>query len=286
MPLHRIDRWATLYFVRPVRRLAPSRTVAIPVLMYHGVPAAEARARDSYFSTATVLAVFAAHLRYLHENHYRTLTLSEAYDLVHTSTAPNPRAVVITFDDGYRDFYTNAFPALSQYGYSATVFLPTAYIADTSRTFHGVECLTWSEVRTLQTAGIEFGSHTATHPQLRTVATETLIDEVRSSKQRIEDALGNRVKSFSYPFAFPQADSRFVLILRQILVDAGYENGVSTVIGRLDRTGDMMFMKRLPMNSYDDCSLFRAKIEGAYDWLQTLQFASKSIKTRLEKTSY
>ncbi len=74
--------------------------------------------------------------------------------------------MVITFDDGFADFYTNAFPLLNRYGFSATVYLPTAYIGKSAREFKGVECLTWDQVRALDRAGVEFGSHTVSHPQL------------------------------------------------------------------------------------------------------------------------
>ena len=77
------------------------------------------------------------------------------------------RLVALTFDDGYRDFYTHTFPILARFQYTATMYLPTAYIGDQPRAFNGKPCLSWAEVKELHAAGIEFGSHTVTHPQLR-----------------------------------------------------------------------------------------------------------------------
>jgi peptidoglycan/xylan/chitin deacetylase (PgdA/CDA1 family) len=185
--------------------------------------------------------------------------------------------MVITFDDGFQDFYASAFPILSRYGFSATMFLPTAYIGVTSRSFNGRECLTWGQVRELERAGIEFGSHTVTHPQLKTLDSAAVAYEVRTSKAMIEQELGCAVKSFAYPYAFPEADRPFTKRLRGMIDEAGYENGVSTILGTADRAGDKLFMKRLPMNSCDDARLFRAKLEGAYDWLHTIQYASKLV---------
>ena len=76
------------------------------------------------------------------------------------------RAVVITFDDGFRDFYTAAFPVMQEHQFTATVFLPTAFIGEDRRSFKGAECLTWEEVRRLRRAGVQFGSHTVNHPRL------------------------------------------------------------------------------------------------------------------------
>ena len=191
------------------------------------------------------------------------------------SAHPAEKLVGITFDDGYQDFHTIAFPILSRYGYSATVFLPTAYIGEPSRQFKGAECLTWSQVRELRKAGVEFGSHTVTHPQLRGVSTEQMRMEVGRSKDDIEEKLGERVEAFAYPYAFPETDAAFVATLRSALQDSGYRSGVTTAIGRAATLDNAFFMRRLPVNSQDDPGLFQAKLEGGYDWLHGLQLISK-----------
>jgi peptidoglycan/xylan/chitin deacetylase (PgdA/CDA1 family) len=190
------------------------------------------------------------------------------------------KPVVITFDDGFEDFYRNAFPILNQHRFSATMFLPTAHIGETPCRFKGIECMTWSQIKELRSAGMRFGSHTVTHPQLRSLTLQQVREEVSSSKERIEDRMGYPVTSFSYPYAFPEADREFTKQLRSMLSDSGYENGVSTMIGTADRTADRFFLKRLPVNTDDDASLFQAKLEGAYDWLHTLQYAYKLMALR------
>ena len=247
----------------------------VPILMYHSVSAAAENGLHPYYQTVTTPRVFGEHMKYLSQAQYKAVTLADA---VHLSQSPGPRTgrvVAITFDDGFRDFYTDAFPILNKYCFTATVFLPTAYIGETALKFKGSECLTWSQIRGLQKMGVQFGSHTETHPQLRSMKTEVVRREVRCSKATMEDKLGAPVKSFAYPFAFPETDRVFRQRLRAILEDAGYENGVSTVIGTADRTDDRFFMKRLPANSSDDLRFFRAKLGGAYDWLHTFQYVHK-----------
>ena len=275
----RADRLATLYLFQPLCRFSGiTESVGIPILMYHSISSMVDQRLHPYYQTVTTPQVFADHVELLHQAHYKTITLDDSLRLIRSGQRSAGRSVVITFDDGFQDFYTHAFPTLSRYGYSATVFLPTAYIGNTPRAFKGTNCLTWSEVRELKRAGVHFGSHTVTHPQLRSLKAEAVREEVRCSKETIEEKLGCQVKSFSYPFALPETDRDFRLRLRGTLAETGYENGVSTIIGRAGQEDDRYFMKRLPVNSCDDPRLFQAKLEGAYDWLHTLQYASKFIK--------
>ena len=275
MRLSRLDRLATLYFFQPLRRLRPAGRAGVPILMYHSMSEVAQNGVRPYYQTVTTPRVFAEHMEYLSRGRYKATTLADA---VRLSQSPGPRTekvVVVTFDDGFRNFYTDAFPILNKCGFTATVFLPTACIGETALKFKGMECLTWSQIRELQRLGVQFGSHTVTHPQLRSIKTENVQTEVRASKATIEDKLSAPVNSFAYPFAFPETDRLFRQRLRAILEDAGYENGVSTIIGTAGRTDDRFFMKRLPVNSRDDLRLFRAKLEGAYDWLHTFQYVYK-----------
>ncbi len=274
----RADAFATLYFFHPLRRLS-LRGPRLPILMYHSVSNREERTHP-YYRTVTSPEVFAEQMQYLHENGYVTLRLSEAVKWLEAPCNGRGRPVVITFDDGFQDFYSNAFPILSRHSFSATMFLPTAYIGRTPQSFKGVECLTWGQVRELRNKGVEFGSHTATHPQLKSLPAVDVEHEVRTSKDTIEQELGFAVKSFAYPYAFPETNRPFITQLRGFLEQAGYANGVSTIIGTADQMSDRLFMKRLPMNSCDDAPLFGAKLAGTYDWLHSVQYAFKLVATK------
>lgn len=272
----RADRFATLYMVHPMRQwMVPHRALHIPILMYHSVSEQDSGGRHPYFETTTSPRVFAQHMEFLNESGYQTLTLPEAIKYIEAGEQDIERRVVLTFDDGFQDFHTHAFPILEKYHFTATVFLPTRYIAEERCQFKNWQCMTWSEVQELHHAGITFGSHTVNHRQLNVLEINEVEDELRCSKETIEDQLGRSVDSFCYPFAFPETDRLFQRRFRDLLEAQGYKTGVTTILGTLKANSDQFFLPRLPVNSWDDLWLFRAKLEGAYDWLHYLQYAAK-----------
>ena len=274
----RLDRFVTLYVVSPLLRIIPKRRPAIPILMYHSISEQDESGRHPYYRTSTSPAVFAAQMEYLHRSGYHTRSVAQSIARLEANLPDAARSVVLTFDDGYRDFYENAFPVLNQYGFTATVYLPTAFIGESTLQFKGQDCLTWSEVRELRASGIAFGSHTVTHPQLHELDARSIEAEIVNSKSTIEEKTGTAVDSFAYPYAFPQTDAGFTERLRGTLAQSGYKNGVCTIIGSADGASDRFFMGRLPVNSLDDAALFEAKLEGGYDWVAWPQAVTKMAK--------
>jgi peptidoglycan/xylan/chitin deacetylase (PgdA/CDA1 family) len=257
-------------------------------------------------------------MKFLAENNYKVISLSEAVRLISSSPEselsiePNklnqPRdllfasnlkpptsndkgqpnkpnklnTVVLTFDDGYKDFLTQAFPILKKYGFSATVFLPTSLIDSAGkpglkRKYH----LGWNEVRELRDEGIAFGSHTVSHRQIRILSRADTEYEIKKSKEVIEKELSQNVESFCYPYKFMEQDKEFVRMMKTVLIDAGYESAVTTRIGTANTEDDIFMLKRIPMNSGDEVAFFTLKLEGAYDWLQHFQYFSKLFNEKI-----
>jgi len=276
----RADALATLYLFHPLRKLVSRPEERLPILMYHSISASNDGHTHPYYRTVTTPQVFERHMKFLHDNGYSGVRVSDAVSRSGKPGQASGQLVAITFDDGYRDFYSEAFPVLRKYGFSATMYLPTAYIERFPQAFKGIECLTWNQVRELRSAGIEFGSHTVTHPQLKSLGNNEIAYELGTSKDMIEQELGCAVKSFAYPYSFPETDRPFAAKVRRMIGEAGYENSVSTIIGTANRTGSRFFMKRLPVNSCDDTRLFTAKLDGSYDWLHAVQYAFKLVASR------
>jgi peptidoglycan/xylan/chitin deacetylase (PgdA/CDA1 family) len=275
----RLDRALSVYVFHPAQRAVPARSQgALPILMYHGI-SDESERGSAYYKVNTAPAVFERQMRFLKERGYSTICLSEAVRLLNRRESAGARRVVISFDDGYRNFYTHAFPILQKFGFTATMFLPTGYIGVSRASFKGIDCMTWEEVRQLRKAGIEFGSHTVTHPKLVELNWVDVERELRESKREMETQLGARVTTFAYPFAFPQANPLFVQKFGDALVENGYRCCLTTEVGRARPGDDVYRLKRLPVNSEDDVNLFRAKLEGGYDWLALPQAVVKRVKS-------
>lgn len=273
----RLDRAVTVHLChRVLRLLAERREARTPILMYHGI-AEGTGTKHPYYETRTSRQMFAQQMNFLWEHRYSTMTVDDAVKSLEADQTSRKR-VAITFDDGYRDFYSHAYPILAEYNFTATVFLITKHVRDQMMSRPGIEYMSWHEVRELHAKGIQIGSHTVTHPELRFLSSTQINYEVGASKGIIEDKIGGAVKSFSYPFAFPEANKTFTRFLVVTLRKHGYENGVSTIIGTAGRNDDRFFLPRLPVNTWDDLRFFHAKLEGAYDWLYLPQRMYKTLK--------
>ena len=288
----RLDRIITLKVVQPFHRLALRLRAAgnrgshgqlLPILMYHSIADDPEENVSPYYRTVTRPELFASHLAWLRAEGYEVLGLQAALGKFQRANSSATRLAAITFDDGFRDFYTAALPALRRHQCGATMFLPTAFIGQERRSFKGRECMTWEEVREAQRDGIEFGSHTVNHPKLYELDLPRLRAELRDSRTVMEAELGRPVRSFAYPFAFPSADRAFVKVFVGLLKETGYDCNVTTRIGVAGRNDDAFTLKRLPMNSADDEALFRAKLGGAYNWLAWPQESFKKMRNLVSR---
>ena len=162
----------------------------VKVLLYHNVTAAETDQNNPYVVS---LAGFEEQIRWLQENGYVCLTVSEMFQGFAEGRITEKTAV-ITFDDGYPDVYTYAFPVLSSYGFPATTYLVAAKIDSPKN-------LTGDMIRELYDAGWEIGSHSMTHSDL--MIHEDLDSEICRSRNLISSMTGiplSEVVSFAYPY--------------------------------------------------------------------------------------
>lgn len=244
--------------------------------MYHSISDGNESNRHPYFSINTSKGVFSQHMKFLYENNYSIVPLKGIRHYLNGKTKNN-RIVVLTFDDGFYNFYENAFPVINKYGFHATVFISTDRITENKE----IEYMNWHEVRELSRKNVDFGSHSVSHPKLILLDWNSIEYEIAESKKIIEDEIKKKVTIFSYPYAFPEVNRKYVSLLRTTLLNAGYEIGVTTKIGTASKKDDTLFLKRLPINSYDDLLFFKSKLAGGYNWLYGFQYLVKQTKRQI-----
>jgi peptidoglycan/xylan/chitin deacetylase (PgdA/CDA1 family) len=171
---------------------------SIAILTYHALD-------NSGSVLSTPPRVFAEQMRILSHLDVKVVSLEEVRRALSNGES-GVRLVAITFDDGFQEFYSRAMPILQRHGFPATVFLVTDYCGRENSWptqlphIQRRPLLTWTEVKELSAAGVAFGSHTRTHPDLSRVTSQVAEDEVVSSKKTIEDVIGASVESFAYPY--------------------------------------------------------------------------------------
>lgn len=243
-----------LFFRVAPKRSLPSERAAI--LMYHSV------SDTGHFFSVSPHA-FARQMAYLKGAKRPVITLGE---LIRRLAAREPLggAVAITFDDGYEDNYTAAFPVLKKFGFSATIFVTTGLVGTRDR--RGMERLSAQEIRELAASGlVEFGVHTKNHPKLSQIEEAQAKEEIVGSKKELERILGAPVASFAYPYGDYDANAR------QVAQEAGFSAAVTVKEGLVDAESDPFLLPRNSIDSSTTFAQFRGKVSKAIEWYSALK---------------
>jgi len=240
--------------VHAIKSLGRSVPQGARILCYH-------RVRDGaadYLSVTTDR--FRQQMRSLKDGGFQVVPLEEIL-----SGKADGRSVAITFDDGWRDNFENAFPALKEFGLTATIFC----IADR---IDQPDYLTLTQARAMRQQGIELGSHTVSHPKLNSLDREGKKREILGSKKMLEEKLRGPVPFFCYPYGI--YDNETLRAVRE----AGYlgacsnRPGVNRTVQKNGRRGveDPFRLRRTEIAGSDTLEVFRLKLAGAYDELHAL----------------
>ena len=224
----------------------PEDDVKVLVLNYHMV-------NRMFISLAIDPEDFDWQMKYLVDHGYHTISIDELYDfLAGQGTLPD-RPVLITFDDGYVDNYTNAYPILKKYNLKATIFIVTGFVSK-RRGY-----LTWDQLREMEKNGIMAQSHTVTHAPLPELSDERIREELVESKRQAETELGHPVEFIAYPTGVHD------LHIVGIAKEAGYKGGFTVKYGNVDRNSNVYAMERVP--------IFRTAATNA-DFVDRLRYTS------------
>ncbi|MEN7366871.1 polysaccharide deacetylase family protein [Bacillus safensis] len=215
--------------------------VELPILMYHSI--------SSGNSLRVPKSEFASHMKWLKENDYVTLSPEEAYQVLTTNSIPSEKYVLITFDDGYTDNYTKAFPILKQYGMKATIFMIEQSIGCPNH-------LTDEQMDEMMAHGISIESHTIHHLELNRLSKQQQEEELKGSKTFFDQRFSQRTRMVSYPVG------RYNEETLKLAKEAGYQMAVTTEPGHAKKEQGMMSLHRVRISPGLSPESFGRLVEG------------------------
>jgi len=249
-----------------------SDNYVVPILTYHriGKPDRvdtipiefefEGKKQVSYYPTASTFITrndFEKQMKFLRKNNYEVLSLNELLGLI-TNNKNLKNKVVITFDDGYEDNYTQAFPIMKKYDIKASIFMVANLVGRK-------DFLSWDQLREMSENNIDIGGHTMTHPKLSEIKDEKRLRyEIYDSKKVLEKGLKKNVDFFAYPFN-SQFDDRII----KIIEESGYKMACDGNIG--NKYPDSIYALRRVGIGKISKNLFRIKVSGYWPWIERMK---------------
>lgn len=225
------------------------------VLMYHGIVVSAGTLEAPYCCPPEL---FAKHIDFLRSHQYTFITLSDIHAHINGQWKMPPKAVALTFDDGFRTVYESAFPILRQYDVPATVFIVSDFIGKTNRWeidgFPIRSLMTWEQLREMTAHGVEIGGHCCTHPHLTKIGRDRAIAEIVGCKMIIQEKLGKKVHHFSYPFGDMSE------AVKTLVEEAGFLTACSIVPGFNYETTDPFILRRIEIRGTDSVRQLRQKL--------------------------
>jgi peptidoglycan/xylan/chitin deacetylase (PgdA/CDA1 family) len=254
-PVKIFNRIESVYQALIIRK----RRREIPILAYHRVVRDKSEAgRHGIFVT---VEQFEKHMKFLAKRGFKTITFKDLENVDRTN--PNEKYVILTFDDGYEDNYTLAFPILKKYGFKAVIFLVSDLeynIWDSNFGEPKVKLLNSEQCLEMLDYGIEFGSHGRYHRDLTKLGVYDVEDEVFNSKLTLEERLGVKIISFCYPYG------KVNDLVKEIVKKAGYKYGVATDSGPVILHEDFYHIRRILIFPNTTTYRFSRKVRGDYNF--------------------
>jgi len=251
-----------MYFHKPPlsrNAIAMREEFAVPVLMYHQV-ARPAEYGSPYRYLTVAPENFARQMKWLKRLGFQGLSVGELAP--YFSGCKVGKVVGITFDDGFRNVYEHALPALQAVGFTATNYFVSRQVGghnawDESIGIPYSPCMNETEIREWASLGHEVGAHTVDHVRLTQVDRTTARQQISASRKRLEDIAGRAVTSFSYPYG----DVSWAT--RELVREAGFATATTTKRGRVRRNDDPLLLPRRIIRTADGwISLLRKCMTG------------------------
>lgn len=202
----------------------------VSVLMYHHIQDEALAKKNGQTGLTVTPEIFRKQIQYLKDNGYSVIGMTDLNNYFNNGTILQKKAVLITFDDAYKDNYTNAYPILKEFGFKATIFVPTGHVV-------GADYLTWDQIEQMKDL-IYFGNHTWSHHS-SSGGMDVLEEEISlADKQLMEHGL-NIDKVFAYPYGNPSTDAE------KVLAKYGYTLAFTTTHGNILCKGQKYILPRI-----------------------------------------
>jgi peptidoglycan/xylan/chitin deacetylase (PgdA/CDA1 family) len=216
------------------------------------------------------VSLFDEQMHQLRELGYTAVSLDAVLDH-YTARAPlPPKAVLITFDDGYHDNLDNAATVLRRHGYPGVLFVPIGYLDDRQPLPHdeglaaqGIlnPTLDWDELTDLEREGVRIESHGISHRPLADLEVDEAAREIALSKLRLEEKLGRPVRAFSY---VKGSEAHYKPVHLSLVRQAGYDVAFTAVSGANSPSTDPLQLRRYNIEPYSSRT-FELVLAGACD---------------------
>ena len=220
----------------------PAKQANVPILLYHHIgslPADASRAQRRWTLTPKK---FDDQMRWIAKHGFHPITVVQLNDYLKRGLSLPAKPIIISFDDGWKDQYSAAFPILKKYNFLATFFIITDSVGHSAY-------MNWSEVSKLSDSGMDIESHSRTHERLSILSPKEAWREIDGSKRILESHLHKPVTVFAYPFG--SYDDKVIAMVEE----AGYDtaitvNGLNN--GYLFRADQTYVLPRYAIEGEDD----------------------------------
>ncbi|MBI3912646.1 MAG: polysaccharide deacetylase family protein [Chloroflexi bacterium] len=226
---------------------AAAQAAIIPILMYHHLNELPASATELDLTWTVAPENFELQLQWLAERGYHSITMAQvAAHLKEKKPLPR-KPIVISFDDGWAEGYSVAFPLLRRYNFLGVYYVYTNPLGKS-------QFLSRPQLKEMAGAGMDIEAHTLTHPHLRTLAGDAAFKEIAESKTNLEKEIGKPVTSFAYPFGEHNG------AITKLVKRAGFSSAVTIAPGYRQRADELYTLHRIRVSYRDTLSEFAARL--------------------------
>ncbi len=251
VPLSGRRHWTFTTVSGPADVLAPGAGwINVPILTYHYIRINPVSFDRLGFALSVTPADFAAQMDWLRDSGYHPITAGDLHAYLRGARGLPSKPVILTFDDGYADFYTTALPILRAHDFRATAYVVSGFVG-------WPNYMTAAQVVEADRSGIEIGSHTVNHPNLTNLSSVSVHSQLIDSKRFLENLLGHPVTSFCYP------SGKVNSMVAWQVADVGYDSATTTVFGFRHTLADRYIWTRLRISGGETRDQFAMAVTRA-----------------------